>query len=288
MKSSQKLREKHLAQLNFPSAKTRALATNLANALPATDLASKIALLGELLRDPARFIEHQRLAPLAKALLAESGQILDSQEIELGSPLPFRAFGRQHIQQAAFEQMREAMRLPVAKAGALMPDAHVGYGLPIGGVLATSGVVIPYAVGVDIGCRMHLSLFELPANHISRHKQQLARILQDNTRFGLEGEFDKPFDDPVLESALFQELPILKKHHKKAARQIGSSGSGNHFVEFGNVHLVESPHLPGLAAGQYVGLGWGSRSAWWRYLAHARLGKEPHHGPLDSEAAIYA
>jgi len=57
--------------------------------------------------------------------------------------------------------MDNAMRLPVAVAGALMPDAHVGYGLPIGGVLATEGAVIPYAVGVDIACRMRLSLYDV-------------------------------------------------------------------------------------------------------------------------------
>ena len=55
--------------------------------------------------------------------------------------------------------MENALRLPVAVAGALMPDAHVGYGLPIGGVLATDEAVIPYAVGVDIACRMRLSVY---------------------------------------------------------------------------------------------------------------------------------
>lgn len=74
-------------------------------------------------------------------------------------PLPYRTWGRELIDTEALTQMDAAMRLPVSVAGALMPDAHVGYGLPIGGVLATEGVVIPYAVGVDIACRMRLSIF---------------------------------------------------------------------------------------------------------------------------------
>ncbi len=66
--------------------------------------------------------------------------------------LPYEVWGKGGIDPAANAQMENALRLPVAVAGALMPDAHVGYGLPIGGVLATQGTVIPYAVGVDIAC----------------------------------------------------------------------------------------------------------------------------------------
>ena len=57
--------------------------------------------------------------------------------------------------------MNNAAKLPVSVAGALMPDAHHGYGLPIGGVLATENAIIPYGVGVDIGCRMCLSVFDI-------------------------------------------------------------------------------------------------------------------------------
>ena len=68
------------------------------------------------------------------------------------APAPYAAWGAALVDDAARAQMATAMRLPVAVAGALMPDAHVGYGLPIGGVLATEGAVVPYAVGVDIAC----------------------------------------------------------------------------------------------------------------------------------------
>ena len=70
------------------------------------------------------------------------------------------------------------MRLPVTVAGALMPDAHAGYGLPIGGVLATDNAVIPYAVGVDIGCRMSLTVFDAGADFLKRYAYQMKRSLE--------------------------------------------------------------------------------------------------------------
>ena len=66
------------------------------------------------------------------------------------------------------QQLKNACKLPVAVSGALMPDAHVGYGLPIGGVLATHDAVIPYAVGVDIACRMKLTVLDLPVERARR------------------------------------------------------------------------------------------------------------------------
>ena len=66
-------------------------------------------------------------------------------------PAPYTRWGKD-LEDQSVQQMKNACRLPVSVAGALMPDAHVGYGLPIGGVLATKNAVIPYAVGVDIAC----------------------------------------------------------------------------------------------------------------------------------------
>ena len=77
---------------------------------------------------------------------------------------PFAIFGENEIDEASKFQLFDALKLPIAVGGALMPDAHYGYGLPIGGVLATDNAVIPYGVGVDIGCRMSLSVFDLPSD----------------------------------------------------------------------------------------------------------------------------
>ncbi len=64
--------------------------------------------------------------------------------------------------------MEDACSLPVSIRGALMPDAHKGYGLPIGGVLAVKDVVIPYAVGVDIACRMCMSVLDIPFEYYEK------------------------------------------------------------------------------------------------------------------------
>jgi tRNA-splicing ligase RtcB len=162
----------------------------------------------------------------------------------------FTIFGATEIDQAAITQMEAAMRLPVSVAGALMPDAHPGYGLPIGGVLATLNAVIPYGVGVDIGCRMCLSAYPLPDSHLTKNRDKLKKILTDNTRFGRQA-FKKPMDHEVLEHRAFKEIAVLRNLKDKAAEQIGTSGSGNHFVEFGVLELPEANewNLPG---GKYL------------------------------------
>ncbi|MFN0077697.1 MAG: RtcB family protein [Prosthecobacter sp.] len=133
---------------------------------------------------------------------------------------------------AAVQQMANACALPVAVAGALMPDAHVGYGLPIGGVLATEGCVIPYAVGVDIACRMRLSVYDRKAGTIAGQKDRLANILESETNFGMGGAFkDKRHHDVMDED--WAVSPITRRFKDKAWAQLGTSGSGNHFVEFG-------------------------------------------------------
>ena len=91
-----------------------------------------------------------------------------------GEPAPHRIWGHDHDQEA-LRQMERAVRLPVSLMGALMPDAHVGYGLPIGGVLATENAVIPYAVGMDIACRMRLSVVDLPVSYLDGSRDKLRR-----------------------------------------------------------------------------------------------------------------
>jgi tRNA-splicing ligase RtcB len=83
--------------------------------------------------------------------------------------VPYNVFGASQIEpRSNSNRWRSLPRLPIQVAGALMPDAHQGYGLPIGGVLATDNAIIPYAVGVDIGCRMCLSIFDLPASELRK------------------------------------------------------------------------------------------------------------------------
>ncbi len=157
------------------------------------------------------------------------------------------------VEEGAIEQMERAMSLPVSVAGALMPDAHQGYGLPIGGVLATDGAVIPYAVGMDIGCRMALTVYDLEPDFLEKHWDMLKRILVENTRFGTDEFADRP-DHPVLERPEFREIKFLRKLHNTAIRQFGTSGRGNHFVEFGHVHIQNKDNPLGLKPGKYFGI----------------------------------
>src|SRR5213593_4464527 len=107
------------------------------------------------------------------------------------SDAPYRVWGS-NIEPDAVQQMENACKLPVAVSGALMPDAHVGYGLPIGGVLATRDAVIPYAVGVDIACRMKMTVFDLPLSRLASDQPRLTRALEHQTRFGIGATFRSP------------------------------------------------------------------------------------------------
>jgi len=194
---------------------------------------------------------------------------------ERPEPAPWQQWG-QDIDDAAIRQMANACRLPVAVSGALMPDAHVGYGLPIGGVLATENAVIPYAVGVDIACRMRLTVTDLPVNTLKGEVERLVQILEGETRFGIGANFERPRDHAVMDED-WAANPITRPLHEKARRQLGTSGSGNHFVEFGTVTLAQ-PEL-GLAPGTYLAIlsHSGSRGAGATVANHySRLARELH------------
>ena len=147
--------------------------------------------------------------------------------------------------------MEIAMKLPVSKAGALMPDAHQGYGLPIGGVLATENTVIPYGVGVDIGYRMCLSIYDISAGFVNQNLDKLKNMLLNNTRFGNDA-FKKPITHDVLDRKEFGEINILKSLKDRAHAQIGTSGGGNHFVEFGIVEVLGEESELNLPKGKYL------------------------------------
>ncbi len=144
---------------------------------------------------------------------------------------PWRQWG-ENLEATAVQQMANACALPVSVAGALMPDAHVGYGLPIGGVLATERAVIPYAVGVDIACRMKLTVYDRKANTLAGQRDRLANILESETRFGMGASFKQRREHDVLDED-WSISPVTDRLRDKAWAQLGTSGSGNHFVEFG-------------------------------------------------------
>jgi tRNA-splicing ligase RtcB len=163
---------------------------------------------------------------------------------------PWRSWG-EGLEPEAVNQLARACQLPIAEAGALMPDAHVGYGLPIGGVLATHNAVIPYGVGVDIACRMKLTVLDLPVRDLDRRRERLAEAIESETRFGIGASFEVPRSHAVLD-ADWTISPITVRNRDRAVAQLGTSGSGNHFVEFGTfTHDVPIGDLP---AGTHVAL----------------------------------
>jgi len=208
-----------------------------------------------VLENPASYSTDKVFASLALALL--NADQIEKELIKLKeNPIPYTVYGEEAIETGAKAQMNTAMKLPVSVAGALMPDAHQGYGLPIGGVLATKNAIIPYGVGVDIGCRMALSIFDLPTDYLAVHHDVLKTIIMDNTRFGAGNGYlrHERTDHEVLEDPLFESNPFIRALKDKAWTQLGSSGGGNHFVEFGVMEFDSPDTVLSIPSGRYLAL----------------------------------
>jgi len=196
-------------------------------------------------------------------------------------PAPCSHWGS-NLDPQAWQQMDNACALPISVAGALMPDAHMGYGLPIGGVLATRNSVIPYAVGMDIACRMKMTVLDMPASMIRGAEGRLKKAINAETRFGVGAEFEHKRDHEVME-ADWSVSVVTRKNRDKAWRQLGSSGSGNHFVEFGELTL-EADEL-GLPGGTYCALlsHSGSRGVGGKVAQHYSRAAMDQHPDLPKE-----
>lgn len=133
------------------------------------------------------------------------------------------------IDEGALEQAKNLANLPHAVHHiVVMPDAHVGYGMPIGGVMATRDVIIPNAVGVDIGCGMCAVRTSVKEINIDALKQIMGKM-RDAIPVGFnhhKKKQDEKYMPPVKE-----ELPIVQREYQKALKQIGTLGGGNHFLE---------------------------------------------------------
>ncbi len=236
---------KDLLRLGVPAGEPIRLAHGFLHDFVAqgNDGAQLAAEISRIVANPAAFFADELRAPLARAIHRPAF----TPRAELA---PWRQWG-EGLEPEAVKQMTNACALPVAVAGALMPDAHVGYGLPIGGVLATENAVIPYAVGVDIACRMKLTVYDRKANTIAGAKDRLANIIESETRFGMGCSFQQRRAHDVMDED-WSVSPVTQRLRDKAWAQLGTSGSGNHFVEFG-AFTVEENDL-GLDPGEYLAL----------------------------------
>ena len=134
----------------------------------------------------------------------------------------------------AREEAENLANLPFAfKHIALMPDVHAGKGMPIGGVLATDGVVIPNAVGVDIGCGMcsvktSVRIANLPSEIL---RKKIMRGIRRQIPLGRDHHKQRQDESYMPQDSRIGEMTIVSRKHISALRQIGTLGGGNHFIE---------------------------------------------------------
>lgn len=244
-----KLSGKDLIKLGFPKNNSINIALGQINRYRKREKKESILTEAkEVLLYPDKFSGHGTWGKVAEGLINPVQVRMHQLKT---TRVPFTIFGENEIDEQAKFQLYDSLKLPISIAGALMPDAHSGYGLPIGGVLATDNAVIPYGVGVDIGCRMSLSIFDLPASFLKGKDHQLQAILKDHTKFGMNETHAVKADHEVFYRQEFQDIPLLKRLLGKAYKQLGTSGGGNHFVEFGIVKIDNPLDEWKIGAGEY-------------------------------------
>lgn len=240
----------------WPDGKIIGFAKLAAETLAGQDMERDVILekLNAVRDDPGRFFADPVLSDVAREWVKLTQKDEPQADILRDAPMQFPVWGEDGIDPEAVRQMENAMRLPVTVGGALMPDAHVGYGLPIGGVLATDNSVIPYAVGVDIACRMRLSIYDVSPHLLGQKKGIFEQSLWNETAFGVGAKWTgaKKASHDVLDDEAWYATGLLRTLKDTAMNQLGTSGTGNHFVEWGAFELHEP--MFGLEPGQYLAL----------------------------------
>ena len=140
----------------------------------------------------------------------------------------------EEIEDGAMEQIKHLADLPFAFSHiAIMPDSHQGYGMPIGGVLATRDVIIPNAVGVDIGCGMcavKTSLIELNTETLKKIMGKIRETVPVGFNHHKEKQ-DESLMPKGLDSYAERDYPVVNQEFQSALKSIGTLGGGNHFIE---------------------------------------------------------
>lgn len=149
--------------------------------------------------------------------------------VNTNNTIPIKSWCKD-VEDGAMEQANNLANLQFAfRHVALMPDCHQGYGMPIGGVLATNGVVIPNAVGVDIGCGMTAVALDYEGDV----SQECIKSILGETREIIPVGFNHHKVDQAWagwEDAPIN-IPVIERELNKAKKQLGTLGGGNHFIE---------------------------------------------------------
>lgn len=241
---------------NHPKVMTAAF-SSLGRAFQSLDRKDVKSRIRTVCTKPDQWVEDEIFGGLAQAVVDLN--TVDAPEnrvwAEREESAPWESWGKD-LDRGSIQQMRDACRLPVSVRGALMPDAHTGYGLPIGGVLATENAVIPFGVGVDISCSMNLTVTDIPVHALRGEKDRLINVLEEETAFGMGAIFrDNPRDHEVLEDPLWDELDVARRLKTKAWHQLGTSGSSNHFFDYGIAEFSDSrPEIGIDQPGEYVAI----------------------------------
>lgn len=252
-----KIKARELKKIGLPDGEPLKLATQIIEMhYRREDKTKALGLLEELLIDPGKFASHEVFSALVELINTMNSKPVSKKSGKPGlrkSAVDFKIYGEEGIDQETLQQMYTAMKIPVVVKGALMADAHLGYGLPIGGVVAAYNAVMPYAVGMDIGCRMCMTIYPEPPQIIEKNSDQLKKMLIENTRFGL-GEFKDIGNHELLERKEFTEIKFLKSLAKTFYDQLGTSGHGNHFVDMGYVIVNQHSKELGIPEGEYFAI----------------------------------
>jgi tRNA-splicing ligase RtcB (3'-phosphate/5'-hydroxy nucleic acid ligase) len=133
--------------------------------------------------------------------------------------------------QATFDQIRRCAADAPVRGAALMADGHKGYSMPVGGVVAYAGAISPSGVGYDIGCGNEAVRTSLRAADVLPDINPLLDRIFSEVSFGVGRKNAHPIAAPVLEGPTWTDIPALRPLRQLAASQLGTVGSGNHYVD---------------------------------------------------------
>lgn len=254
MNSKQRITGRDLIDEGWQPGPVMGAALDIAESLQADGLdhAEILARLNRIRQTPVDYKSDPLYGTLAARLIELETESVPQPAVR-ETPIPYRIWG-EDFEPLTLQQMENAAHLPISHMGALMPDGHPGYGLPIGGVLATENSVIPYGVGMDIACRLRLSIFAEPPEFLKAQQDRLRKALIFNTRFGIgkrHGAWHgrERREHPLLDDPRWAEAAILRRLHAKAVEQMGTSGGSNHFAEWAALTVLEDWPGLGLKAG---------------------------------------
>lgn len=179
------------------------------------------------------------------------------------------------------KQMQEVMKYG-AHSGALMADHHLGYSVPVGGVIGFEGAICVNGVGFDIACGNKAVRVNADADAVRQDIYRTMNEIQKHISFGIGRKNNETVEHELFEDPLWEELPLLRGLKDKAVGQLGTVGGGNHYVD---IFLDEQDRV-------WIGCHFGSRGLGHTICTHfikEAGGKDGIHAPpviLDEKSDV--